>query len=60
MIHHLNSCDDYKYNIDMSEKEIIYEIRDDKIAIIKLNKPKKLNALTFELFEEIERVINEV
>ena len=44
----------------MSDKEIIYEIRDDKIAIIKLNKPKKLNALTFELFEEIERVINEV
>jgi len=40
-------------------KDIIIEKRDDGIAIVTLNRPKKLNALTTELMTEIELVTEE-
>ena len=43
----------------MEYKNIIIEKRDDGIAIVTLNRPKKLNALTTTLMSEIEHVAEE-
>ena len=44
-----------------NEKPILVEYKaEDKVAVISLNRPSKMNALTFELFAEIEKVFEEV
>jgi enoyl-CoA hydratase len=32
----------------------------DKIAVISFNRPKKMNALSFEMFAEFEKVFNDL
>lgn len=43
----------------MEYKNIIIEKREDGIAVVTLNRPRKLNALTNELMSEIEQVTEE-
>ena len=43
----------------MEYKNIIIEKREDGIAVVTLNRPRKLNALTNELMSEIEKVTEE-
>lgn len=44
----------------MEARVIEYTITDDKIAIIKLNRVDKMNALTFEMFVELDKIVNEI
>ncbi len=39
------------------EKTIDYQITDEKIAVVKLNRVKKMNAMTFEMFKELDEVL---
>jgi enoyl-CoA hydratase/carnithine racemase len=39
----------------MESKSILVEYI-DKVAIVKLNVPKKMNAMTFEMFIELEKI----
>jgi enoyl-CoA hydratase/carnithine racemase len=36
----------------MEPKSITTEVRDDKVAILRLNKPEKMNAISFEMFKD--------
>jgi len=43
----------------MSYKSFIYEVSDG-IATIRLNDPARLNALTFQTYEELERLFQDL
>ncbi|MGC8720514.1 MAG: enoyl-CoA hydratase/isomerase family protein [Thermodesulforhabdaceae bacterium] len=44
----------------MSYENILFEVRDDGVAILTINRPKSLNALNPQTLEEIDRAIDEV
>ena len=39
----------------MAKTSILYEKRDDRIAVVTINRPEALNALTREMYEELEQ-----
>ena len=43
--------------MESTKKAIVSEIRDDKIAVIRLNREEKLNALSFEMFHALSAEI---
>src|SRR3989337_4171696 len=43
----------------MIYRSLIYEV-DDGIATVRLNDPERLNALTFQTYEELERLTREL
>ena len=42
----------------MQFKTIKFELRDDGIGILSLNRPEKLNAISFEMEEELHQVLD--
>jgi delta(3,5)-delta(2,4)-dienoyl-CoA isomerase len=44
----------------MGDKNIIYEIRGDRVAIITINRPKKMNAFTADMFLELEKAYDDI
>ncbi|HBA39616.1 MAG TPA: enoyl-CoA hydratase, partial [Deltaproteobacteria bacterium] len=43
----------------MTYRSLIYEV-DDGIATVRLNDPERLNALTFQTYEELERLMGDL
>ena len=43
-----------------SSKIMQVEIRDDKIAVVRINRVKKFNAFTFEMFVELQQAVNDL
>ena len=44
----------------MSESPILFEKRDDGIAIVTLNRPEKLNALTGPLLDALDAAVDQI
>ncbi|MCX7823584.1 MAG: enoyl-CoA hydratase-related protein [Syntrophobacterales bacterium] len=44
----------------MAYENILFEVRDDGVAILTVNRPKSLNALNPQTLEEIDRALDEV
>ena len=44
----------------MQYKTIKFEIRENGIAILSLNRPERLNAISFQMEEEIHNVLDEL
>jgi enoyl-CoA hydratase len=49
-----------KEGIKMAYENIIFEVRDDGVAVLTVNRPKSLNALNPQTLEEIDRALDEV
>ena len=44
----------------METENFVSTLREDGVLIIKINRPKKLNAITFEMFTELKEHIEKV
>jgi enoyl-CoA hydratase len=48
-----------KEGIKMAYENILFEVRDDGVAVLTVNRPKSLNALNPQTLEEIDKAIDE-